>query len=90
MIKKGDSPQKDKKLNKYLTTINHEGLRGTLLALNDDKTQGIMMNWNNSFDGQCKWGHMYLVAENPKLGEGTYPEVKREVRSIPKGFEAVF
>lgn len=90
MIKKGDNPSSDNTINKYLTTIDHEGLRGTLLALNDDKTQAIMMNWNNSFDKQCKWGHMYLVKENTKLGKNTYPEVVKKVNSIPKDFTAVF
>lgn len=90
VIRKGDSPNKGKKMNKYLTTMSHEGLRGTLMAVNKDKSQAIMMNWNNSFDGQCKWGHLYLVKENILLGENTYPEVIREVRMIPKDFTAVF
>lgn len=86
MIKVGQSPNGGN-INKFLTSIEHEGLRGTLLATNEDKTEGIILSGNTSFDGQCKWGYLYHVKEtNPEH----YPEVVKEVNNIPESFTTVF
>ena len=86
MIEVGQSPNGGN-INKFLSSIAHEGLRGTLLAVNEDKTEGIILSGNTSLDGQCKWGYLYHVKEtNPEH----YPEVVTQVDSIPDGFSTVF
>ena len=78
MINYKDSPEKT--LNKFLSK-EHEGMRGILIARNDEKTKAVMLAVNTAFDGSVSWGKMYLVHEkNPKQ----YPRFIREVKEIPK------
>lgn len=86
MIEIGDSPEKNS-LNKFLTTIDNEGMRGMLLAINSKNDQGVILALNSSFDKQVKWGNMYLVCEeNPEQ----YPKVMKQVKNIPKDFKILF
>lgn len=82
MIEVGQSPNGGN-INKFISSIDHEGLRGKLLAVNEAKTEGVILSGNTSMDGQVKYGHIYHVKEtNPEW----YPEVVKEVNSIPNDF----
>ena len=83
MIQTGDNPQQIEDINKFLTKKDHEGVRGKLLATNKSGTDAIMICFHDSFDGDVKWGKLYLVHEdNPEH----YPEMIKRVKEIPNGF----
>ena len=80
MIKLRDSPEGY--LNKFISR-EEEGMRGILLAVNDNSTQAIMLATNSAFDKSVQWGRMYLVQElNPK----EYPRLVKRVQIIPHDF----
>ncbi len=83
MIETGQNPQEIQDINKFLTKKDHEGVRGKLLATNKQATKAIMLCYHTSFDGDVKWGNMYLVNEtNPEH----YPEMVKKVTNIPEDF----
>lgn len=87
MIRKGDNPEKGNKYNKFIAKSG-DGQRGVLLALNEDKTQAIIVAMNSSCTGDVEWGKMYMVTETDSRN---YPVVEKQVNSIPndKGWAIV-
>lgn len=80
MIKIGDEPQNRPNVNKFLTSKDHEGMRGTIIAIKEDGKEAIVLAQNSSFDKQVKWGRLYLVKE---IKPEWYPEVVKQVTEIP-------
>lgn len=79
MIHKGDNPENDIRLNKFIAP-HGDGVRGILIALHTDKKQAIILAMNSSLKGDVKWGEMYLVKED---SPEEYPKVVRRIGSIP-------
>ena len=78
MISFDDSPEGN--CCKYIATKG-EGMRGFLLSINEDKTEGVVLSFQDSFEGDVKFGKLYLIIEmNPEQ----YPMQHKEVRSIPR------
>ena len=80
MITIGDNPQKLKGINKFITKTEHEGLRGKILAIHISGTKAIILCMNTSFDGDCKWGNLYLIKEKDA---DSYPDLVKRVKEIP-------
>ena len=58
-----------------------EGMRGFLLSTNEDKTEGVVLALMGSFEGDVKWGRMYLVQEDDP---DHHPRQIKQVRHIPE------
>jgi len=58
-----------------------EGMRGFLLSTNEDRTEGVVLALMGSFEGDVKWGKMYLVVEDDP---DRHPIQEKEVKYIPK------
>ncbi len=79
MIKIGENPEHNPKLNKFIAKST-DGQRGVILALHKNKKQAIILALNCSVAGDVKWGKLYLVKETKP---GAYPTVAEEVYNIP-------
>lgn len=86
-IKKGDSPEKNGVLNKFIAK-GGEGQRGLLLAVNKEGDTGVMLATNSSLDKRgVVWGLMYLVREDDP---NSYPKQVRKIDRIPLGYEMLW
>ena len=83
MIKIGESPEKDGKINKFIAKSG-DGQRGLILALNDKEDKAIILALNNSCKGDVLWGKLYLIKE---ISQDQYPEVVNLVNSVPNTSE---
>ena len=78
MIKIGDNPEKDGKLNKFIA--GSEGHRGLILALNKNKEEAIILALNSGLENGIEWGKLYLVKEtNPR----EYPQSVKQIDGVP-------
>ena len=78
MLEFDDSPEGGS--CKYIATKG-EGMRGFLLSTNEDKTEGVVLSFQNSCEGDVKFGKLYLIIE---FDPSKYPMQHKEVRSIPQ------
>jgi len=81
----GDNPEGDKIHNKFIDPKNGDGHRGVIIAVNKKRTEAILEAKTTSMTGgRVKEGKLFHVKEkNPEQ----YPEIIKEVKEIPKGFE---
>jgi len=63
----------------------NEGLRGHMIAINNDGTKAIVLVLNTAFNGMASWGDFVLVEEdNPT----EWPKLVKQVTKIPNGWKA--
>ncbi len=82
----GDNPEGDELHNKFIDPKSGDGHRGLIVAWNKKRTEAIIeAKTTSATGGQVKAGKLFHVKEKKP---DQYPEVVKEVKSIPEGFEA--
>ena len=61
-----------------------EGMRGYLLSVNKDQTEGVVIALMDSFEGEVKRGRLYLIQEYDPT---KHPNQEKEVKRIPNNHE---
>ena len=85
-IEVGDNPQHDNNYNKFIDTKTGEGMRGRIIASNDEQDEAVVLAMTQSIEDGVKWGKLYHIAEDDP---DQYPTTVKKVSGVSDDFAGI-